>query len=59
MLIFTLILKIASGKKVFEIAEELNLSSKTISTYRTRILEKMNMETNSEITNYALQNNLL
>lgn len=51
--------KIALGKKVFEIAEDLKLSSKTISTYRTRILEKMNMESNSELTNYALKNNLL
>ena len=51
--------KIATGKKVFEIAEELHLSSKTISTYRTRILEKMNMKTNSELTQYAIQNKLV
>lgn len=51
--------KIAAGKKVFEVAAELQLSSKTISTYRTRILEKMNMNTNSELTQYAVQNKLL
>ena len=50
---------IASGKTVTEIAEELNLSVKTISTYRARILEKMNMKTNAELTRYAFQNNLI
>ena len=42
-----------------EIAEELNLSVKTISTYRARILEKMNMKTNAELTRYAFQNSLI
>jgi two-component system invasion response regulator UvrY len=50
---------IASGKTVTEIAEELNLSVKTISTYRARILEKMNMKTNAELTHYAFQNHLI
>ncbi len=50
---------IASGKTVTEIAEELNLSVKTISTYRARILEKMNMKTNAELTRYAFQNHLI
>ena len=50
---------IASGKTVTEIAEELNLSVKTISTYRARILEKMNMKTNAELTRYAFQNSLI
>ena len=50
---------IASGKTVTEIAEELSLSVKTISTYRARILEKMNMKTNAELTRYAFQNNLI
>jgi two-component system invasion response regulator UvrY len=50
---------IASGKTVSEIAEELNLSVKTISTYRARILEKMNMKTNAELTRYAFQNRLI
>jgi len=50
---------IASGKTVTEIAEELNLSVKTISTYRARILEKMNMKTNAELTRYTFQNRLI
>jgi DNA-binding NarL/FixJ family response regulator len=50
---------IASGKTVGEIAAMLNLSDKTISTYRARILEKMGMKTNAEITHYAIQNKLV
>ncbi len=50
---------IASGKAVGEIAEELSLSVKTVSTYRARILEKMGLKTNAELTRYALKNNLV
>jgi len=50
---------IAAGKTVKEIANEMSLSVKTISTYRARILEKMNMKTNAELTHYAIQNGLL
>jgi DNA-binding NarL/FixJ family response regulator len=50
---------IASGKTVSEIAEILSLSSGTISTYRTRILEKMGMKTNAELIHYAIQNKLV
>lgn len=50
---------LASGKTVGQIADELNLSVKTISTYRTRILEKMGMTTNAELTRYALDFKLL
>jgi two-component system, NarL family, invasion response regulator UvrY len=50
---------IASGKTVSEIAEAVNLSVTTISTYRTRILEKMSMKNNSEITRYAMQEGLV
>jgi DNA-binding NarL/FixJ family response regulator len=50
---------IASGRKVTEIAGILSLSDKTISTYRARILEKMNMKTNAEIIRYAIQNKLV
>jgi DNA-binding NarL/FixJ family response regulator len=50
---------IASGKRLKEIGDELNLSIKTISTYRTRILEKMKMGNNAELIRYALQNNLV
>ncbi|MCD4779347.1 MAG: response regulator transcription factor [Candidatus Omnitrophica bacterium] len=51
--------KIASGKTVSEIANEMALSVKTISTYRARILEKTNMKNNAEITHYAIKNNLV
>jgi len=50
---------IASGKTVTEIAEELLLSVKTISTYRSRILEKMKMKSNAELTHYAIKNRLV
>jgi DNA-binding NarL/FixJ family response regulator len=50
---------IASGKTVGEIAEKLLLSAKTISTYRARILEKMNMKNNAEMTHYAIQSKLV
>lgn len=50
---------IASGKTITEIAKELFLSVKTISTYRQRILEKMNMKNNAELTHYVISNNLL
>lgn len=50
---------IASGKEVGQIAEELSLSVKTVSTYRARILEKMNMKTNAELTHYAIENKLV
>jgi two-component system, NarL family, invasion response regulator UvrY len=50
---------IASGKSVSEIAEKLSLSSATVSTHRARILIKMNMKTNPELTRYALDNKLI
>lgn len=50
---------IASGKSVGQIAAELSLSAKTISTYRARILEKMGMKTNAELTHYAISNKLV
>ncbi len=50
---------IASGKTVTEIAEELFLSEKTISTYRSRILEKMKMKTNAELIHYAIRHGLV
>lgn len=48
----------ATGKTMTEIANELCLSIKTISTYRTRILEKLNLRTSGEIIAYAIKNNL-
>jgi two-component system, NarL family, invasion response regulator UvrY len=50
---------IASGRTVNEIALDLALSDKTISTYRRRILDKMAMKTNAELTTYAIRNNLI
>ncbi len=50
---------IASGKELREISQELALSSKTVSTYRSRLLTKMNMKTNAELTYYAIQNGLV
>jgi two-component system invasion response regulator UvrY len=50
---------IASGKTVTAIAKELSLSVKTISTYRTRILEKTGMVNSAELTHYAIQNQLV
>jgi two-component system, NarL family, invasion response regulator UvrY len=50
---------IASGKSVSEIADKLSLSSATISTHRARILAKMNLHTNAEMTRYALDNKLI
>ena len=50
---------LASGKTVTEMADELALSVKTISTYRARILEKMDMKNNAELIHYAIQNQLV
>ncbi len=50
---------IASGKSVTDIADELALSVKTISTYRARVLEKMGMKTNADLTRYAISNRLV
>ena len=50
---------IASGSALTEIAETLHLSVKTVSTYRTRILEKMKMTTNAELIRYALKQGLI
>ncbi len=50
---------IASGKPLGRIASELALSPRTVSTYRSRVLEKMQMKTNADLIRYALQNKLL
>ncbi len=52
-------LMIASGKTLSEIAEELVLSVKTVSTYRTRLLEKMNLKNNSQLTQYVYRHKLM
>jgi DNA-binding NarL/FixJ family response regulator len=51
--------KIASGKKLSDIAEELMLSPKTVSVYRARVLEKLHLANNAELTVYAIRNNLV
>jgi two-component system invasion response regulator UvrY len=50
---------IASGQTVTEIAKELSLSAKTISTYRTRVLEKLGVKNSAKIVQYAVQNGLV
>lgn len=55
---YQVMLMLASGQSVSEVADELCLSAKTISTYRTRILEKMD-EKSTELTLYAVKNNLI
>ena len=50
---------LGSGKNISQIAEILHLGVTTISTYRARILEKMNLQTTAELMNYALRNNLV
>ncbi|MDE3067420.1 MAG: response regulator transcription factor [Verrucomicrobiota bacterium] len=56
---FLVLRMIASGKTVSQIAHELALSVKTISTYRARVLKKMDMRNNAELTHYAVQKNLV
>ena len=56
---FLILRMIASGKQVSQIAKELSLSVKTISTYRARLLQKMHLNNNSELTHYALQRGLV
>jgi two-component system invasion response regulator UvrY len=56
---FQVLCKLAAGRAVSEIAAELCLSVKTVSTYRTRVLEKMHLETNADLTTYALRNGLI
>ncbi len=55
---YQVLLMITSGKSVTEIAEELSLSVKTISTYRSRTLDKLGMKSNAELTRYVLENHL-
>jgi len=56
---FQVLRMIASGKTVSQIGRELSLSVKTISTYRARLLEKMDMKNSAELTHYAVQNKLV
>ena len=56
---FQIMRMIASGEKVSTIAGKLSLSVRTVNTYRSRILEKMKMKTNTELTLYAVENHLI
>ncbi|MGI9134412.1 MAG: response regulator [Rhodoferax sp.] len=53
------LLKIASGKRLSDIAQELMLSPKTVSVYRSRLLEKLKLTNNAELTVYAIRNELV
>ncbi len=53
------LLKIASGKRLSDIADELMLSPKTVSVYRSRLLEKLKLTNNAELTVYAIRNELV
>lgn len=56
---FEILKLIGSGKTVSQIADDLTLSVKTVSTHRTRILHKMEMKTNAELTHYVVKNGLV
>ena len=56
---FQVFLRLAHGETIGAIAESLSLSVKTVSTYRTRVMEKMKLESNSDLTYYALKNGLI
>ena len=56
---FTVLKLLASGRSVSEIAESMFLSVTTVSTYRTRLMTKMNMKNNADLTLYAIENKLL
>lgn len=56
---FQVLRLIGSGRTVSQIADELAISVKTVSTYRTRLLEKMGMATNAELTRYAIERRLV
>jgi len=56
---FQVFLKLAKGETAGDIAKSLSLSVKTVSTYRTRLMEKMNLASNSDLTYYALKNKLI
>jgi DNA-binding NarL/FixJ family response regulator len=56
---FEVLKLLAAGKAVSDIATQLSLSATTVSTYRARIMEKMNMRTNAELTRYALEKKLI
>ena len=56
---FEVLKLLASGKSVSDIAKQFSLNVTTISTYRSRIMEKMNLRTNADLTLYAIENKLM
>lgn len=56
---FEIMISIATGKSLIEIGNELFISSKTVSTYRSRIMEKMKLEKNTDLTRYCIENQLI
>jgi len=56
---FEIMIKIANGKSLQEIGNELFISVKTVSTYRSRIMEKMELSRNTELTRYCIENKLI
>jgi DNA-binding NarL/FixJ family response regulator len=56
---FQILCKLAAGRAVSQIGEDLGISVKTVSTYRSRILEKMSLKTNADLTAYALRSGLI
>lgn len=56
---FDIMIKLANGKSLLEIGNELCISDKTVSTYRSRIMEKMEFKKNTELTRYSIENELI
>jgi two-component system, NarL family, invasion response regulator UvrY len=56
---FQVFLRLAKGETIGHMAESMSLSVKTVSTYRTRVMEKMSLASNSDLTYYALKNGLI
>ena len=56
---FQVFLRLAKGETIGHMADSMSLSVKTVSTYRTRVMEKMNLQSNSDLTYYALKNGLI
>ena len=56
---FEIFKMVASGNKIQDIAKKLSISPKTVSTYRSRILEKLSMQNNADLIHYAIDNNLI
>ncbi len=56
---FEVMIKLAGGKSLQEIADELFISNKTVSTYRSRIMQKMELHKNTDLTRYCLENKLI